>query len=75
MIHTLVSLILSALVMAVFAAPITVRPATVSYILSEETRRFLTFSADGEVSANGDIGKLSYLYDLTVTLVLTLQVK
>ena len=66
MIHTLVSLILSALVMAVFAAPVTVRSATVSYILSEETRRFLTFSADGEVSANGDIGKLSYFIICTI---------
>ena len=59
MTHTKVSLILSALVLAVFALP-TIRPATVCFILSEETRRFFTISADRGVSANGDIGKLSY---------------
>ena len=43
--------------MAVNAAP---SPVITSLIVSEETGRFLTVSANGQVTANGDISKMRH---------------
>lgn len=64
MYHTLVSVVcaLSILtVKVVTAAPIAtpVVPATVFSMFSVETGRFVMFSDDGQISADGDFRKLS----------------
>lgn len=63
MYHTLVSAVYVLSILAIkaaTAAPVTpVVPNTVVSILSFKTGRFIMFSDEGQISANGDYGKSS----------------
>ena len=77
MYHAVVSVVLCAIVQAIDTVPIatptvSVQPATVGSIFSLETGRFIMFSNNGTISANGDFRKLisltityiSYIYSM-----------
>ena len=64
MYHAVVSVVLcAAIVQAIDTIPtatptVSVQPGTVGSILSRETARFIMFSDNGTISANGDFRKL-----------------